>query len=148
MIFLKKNITENGYESTFAVNHLGYFSLTLQLLDLVKASDYARIVNVSSSSNYSVKKLEIEDYNWEKRRYKMVQAYAESKIYNIMFTFYLVDVLKDSHVTANCLHPGFIRTDLGINNKLLKPLNPIIKRQPQTKCASVMIVFDHTMTIT
>lgn len=128
-VFLKKRVTENGYESTFAVNHLGYFSLTLQLLDLVKASDYSRIVNVASSSNYQVKKLEIDDYNWEKRRYKLLTAYAESKIYNIMFTFLLADKLKGTGVTVNCLHPGYIRTELGINHVWLKPLNPIVKRK-------------------
>ena len=128
-VFLKKRVTENGYESTFAVNHLGYFSLTLQLLDLVKASDYSRIVNVSSSSNYKVKKLEIDDYNWEKRKYKLLTAYAESKLYNIMFTYLLADKLKGTGVTVNCLHPGYIRTELGINHAWLKPLNPIIKRK-------------------
>ena len=55
-VFLKKTITENGYEATFTVNHLGYVSLTLQLLGLIKASDYSRIVNVASSANYRVKK--------------------------------------------------------------------------------------------
>lgn len=125
--FLKKTVTENGYESTFAVNHLGYFSLTLQLLDMVKASDYSRIVNVASSSNYKVKKLEIEDYNWERRKYRLLTAYAESKIYNIMFTFLLAEKLKDTEITVNCLHPGYIRTGIGINNVLLKPLNPLVK---------------------
>ncbi len=77
---IRKALTEDGVETTFAVNHIGYFSLTLQLLDLLKASSYSRIVNVASSSNYSVKSLNINDYNWEKRRYKMMDAYAESKI--------------------------------------------------------------------
>ena len=128
-VFLKKRITENGYESTFAVNHLGYFALTLQLLDLVKASDYSRIVSVASASNYNVKELRIDDYNWEKRRYNMLKAYSESKLYNIMFTFYLANKLKNTAVTVNCLHPGFIRTDLGINHTILKPLNAIVKRK-------------------
>jgi NAD(P)-dependent dehydrogenase (short-subunit alcohol dehydrogenase family) len=128
-VFLRKRITENGYESTFAVNHLGYMSLTIQLLDLVKASSYARIVNVASSANYRVKELNIEDYNWEKRRYKILTAYAESKLYNIMFTLYLSKLLKDSHVTVNCLHPGYIKTNLGINHSFLKPLNPLVKRK-------------------
>jgi len=128
-VFLKKTMTEDGFESTFAVNHLGYFSLTLQLLDLIRASDNSRIVNVASSSNYRVKKLEIDDYNWERRKYKLMTAYAESKIYNIMFTFLLAEKLEGTGVSANCLHPGYIRTGLGINNILLKPLNPIVKRK-------------------
>ncbi len=128
-VFLKKTMTEDGIEATFAVNHLGYFSLTLQLLDLVKASDYSRIVNVASSSNYKVKKLELDDYNWERRKYRLLTAYAESKIYNIMFTFLLAEKLKGTGVSANCLHPGYIRTDIGLNHFLLKPLNPIVKRK-------------------
>lgn len=128
-VFLRKRLTEDGFEATFAVNHLGYFSLTLQLLDLVKASDYSRIVNVASSANYRVKELVIDDYNWERRKYKMLTAYAESKIYNIMFTLFLARKLKDTNVKVNCLHPGYIRTKLGINHTFLRPLNPIIKRK-------------------
>ena len=123
-VFPTKNLSKDGYESSFAVNHLGYFSLTLQLLDLIKSSEYSRIINVASSSNYFVKKLKLDDYNWENRRYKFMLAYAESKLYNIMFTFYLAKLLKDTNVTVNCLHPGYIKTNLGINNPLLKPLNP------------------------
>jgi NAD(P)-dependent dehydrogenase (short-subunit alcohol dehydrogenase family) len=128
-IFLRKKLTEEGIEATFAVNHLGYFNLTIQVLDLVKASDYARIVNVASSANYRVKKLRLDDYNWEERKYKLQTAYAESKIYNIMFSYYLADKLKNTNISVNSLHPGYIRTDLGVNNVLLKPLNPIVKRK-------------------
>ena len=124
---VRKHLTKEGIESTFAINHLGYFSLTLQLLDKLKPSDYARIINVASSANYRVKELNIEDYNWEKRRYSFMNAYAESKLYNIMFTLFLAEKLKDTHVTVNCLHPGFIKTGLGINHAFLKPLNPIVK---------------------
>ena len=128
-IFLRKKVTEDGIEATFAVNHLGYFSLTLQLLDLVKASDYSRIINVASSAHYRVKKLDLDDYNWEKRKYNLQTAYGESKIYNIMFSFLLAEKLKGTSITVNCLHPGFIRTELGVKNVLLKPLNPLVKRK-------------------
>ncbi|MBY9001185.1 MAG: SDR family oxidoreductase [Candidatus Heimdallarchaeota archaeon] len=124
---IRKILTEDGIESTFAVNHLGYFSLTLQLLDLLKASSYSRIVNVASSSNYSVKSLNIDDYNWEKRRYKLMDAYAESKIYNIMFTFMLSEKLKGTGITANCLHPGYVKTNIGLNNFLLRLIAPLVK---------------------
>jgi NAD(P)-dependent dehydrogenase (short-subunit alcohol dehydrogenase family) len=124
---IRRTLTEDGLETTFAVNHLGYFSLALQLLDLLKASSYSRIVNVASSSNYSVKELRIDDYNWEKRKYKMMTSYADSKLYNIMFTFLLSEKLKGTGVTANCLHPGYVKTNIGLNHFLLKLLRPLVK---------------------
>jgi NAD(P)-dependent dehydrogenase (short-subunit alcohol dehydrogenase family) len=124
---IRKALTEDGVETTFAVNHIGYFSLTLQLLDLLKASSYSRIVNVASSSNYSVKSLNIDDYNWEKRKYKMMISYADSKIYNIMFTFLLSEKLKGTGITANCLHPGYVKTNIGLNHFLLRLIAPIVK---------------------
>jgi len=124
---IRKALTEDGVEITFAVNHLGYFSLTLQLLDLLKASSYSRIVNVASSSNYSVKSLNIDDYNWEKRRYKMMDAYAESKIYNIMFTFLLSEKLEGTGIAVNCLHPGYVKTNIGLNHFLLRLIAPLVK---------------------
>jgi NAD(P)-dependent dehydrogenase (short-subunit alcohol dehydrogenase family) len=126
-VFLTKSYTEDGLESTFAVNHLGYFSLTLQLLESLKLGTNPKIVNVSSSSNYRVKKLEIEDYNWEKRRYYLMDAYAESKLYNIMFTFFLAEKLKEFNITVNCLHPGYVKTKIGLNNFFLKLLKPLVK---------------------
>ena len=126
-VFILKSKTEDGFESTFAVNHLGYFSLTLQLLDLLKASTPSRIVNVSSSSSYKVKQLEIDDYNWDRRTYYLMKAYAESKLYNIMFTFHLTEILKGTGVTVNCLHPGYVKTKIGLNNFFLRMLTPIIK---------------------
>jgi len=126
-VFVLKSKTEDGLESTFAINHLGYFSLTLQLLDVLKASSPSRIVNVSSSSNYRVRKLEIDDYNWDKRIYHLMKAYAESKLYNIMFTFLLAEKLQGTNVTVNCLHPGFVKTKIGLNNFLLRLLTPLVK---------------------
>ena len=125
--FIRRTLTETGVESTFAVNHLGYFSLTLQLLDLLKASSYSRIINVASSSNYRAKELRLDDYNYEKRKYKMMDAYGESKLYNIMFTFLLSQKLEGTGITANCLHPGFVNTNIGLNHPLLRMLRPLVK---------------------
>ena len=129
---IRKALTEDGFETTFAVNHLGYFSLTLQLLDLLKASSYSRIVNVASSSNYSIKELRIDDYNWEKRNYKMMTSYADSKLYNIMFTFLLAEKLRGTGITANCLHPGYVKTNIGLNHFLLRLLRPLVKMRAVT----------------
>jgi NAD(P)-dependent dehydrogenase (short-subunit alcohol dehydrogenase family) len=126
-VFLTKSYTEDGLEATFAVNHIGYFSLTLQLLDKLKMSTNPRIINVSSSSNYRVKKLELDDYNWKKRKYFLMDAYADSKLYNIMFTFLLAEKLSKTNITVNCLHPGYVKTKIGLNNPFLKLLTPLVK---------------------
>ena len=126
-VFLTKSYTEDSLESTFAVNHIGYFSLTLQLLEILKAGNNPRIVNVSSSSSYKVKNLEIDDYNWKKRRYYLMDAYADSKLYNIMFTIYLAKKLEDTNITVNCLHPGYVKTKIGLNNFFLQLLKPLVK---------------------
>jgi len=125
--FIKKSKTEDGIEPTFAVNHLGYYSLTLQLLDIIKASSPSRIINVASSSHYRVKNVYLDDYNYVRRQYSMMNAYGESKLYNIMFTFHLAEKLKGTDVSVNCLHPGFVKTNIGLNHFLLRLLSPLVK---------------------
>jgi NAD(P)-dependent dehydrogenase (short-subunit alcohol dehydrogenase family) len=132
LVSIIKSKTEDKIETTFAVNHLGYFSLTLQLLDVLKASAPSRIVNVSSSANYKIKKLEIDDYNCERRNYQFMRAYQESKLYNIMFTIFLAEKLKGTDVSVNCLHPGFVKTQIGLNNFFLKLITPLAKYKGMT----------------
>ena len=125
--FIRKSKTEDGIESTFAVNHLGYFSLTLQLLEMLKTTPKSRIINVSSGSNYKVQKVVLGDYNYDKRRYSMFKAYAESKLYNIMFTFLLNEKLQGTGISVNCLHPGYVKTNIGLNHFLLRLIAPLVK---------------------
>jgi len=127
LVSLIKSKTEDKIETTFAVNHLGYFSLTLQLLDMLKSSAPSRIVNVASSSNYKVRKIELDDYNYDKRNYIFMKAYQESKLYNIMFTFLLAEKLQGTNVTVNCLHPGYVKTQIGLNNFFLRLITPLAK---------------------
>ena len=127
VVSLIKSKTEDKIETTFAVNHLGYFSLTLQLLDLLKASVPSRIINVASSSNYKVKKLDLDDYNCDRRNYRFMRAYQESKLYNIMFTFLLAEKMQGTNVNVNCLHPGYVKTQIGLNNFFLKLITPLAK---------------------
>ena len=127
VVSIIKSKTEDKIETTFAVNHLGYFSLTLQLLDVLEASAPSRVINVSSSANYKVKKLELDDYNCDKRNYQFMRAYRESKLYNIMFSFLLAEKLQGTNVTVNCLHPGFVRTQIGLNNFFLRLITPLAK---------------------
>lgn len=100
---------ENGFEKTFMVNHLAPFALTLQLLDLVSKSEEGRIVNVSSQAQAT--SIDFDNLNGEKY-YDSYNAYALSKLGNVLFTYELARKLKDSHVTVNTLHPGVIDTKL------------------------------------
>ena len=115
--FAFRDVTEEGFERTFALNHLGYFLMTKKLLPLVEKSDYKRIVNVSSSAQYGVS-FEFDNLNGEKK-YRGFRAYQKSKLANVMFTYELAKKVKDSGITANCLHPGFVASKFGNNNNFL-----------------------------
>ena len=106
----KKAITPDGYEMTFAVNHLAHFLLTNLLHDRIKASAPARIITVSSSAHFDAR-FDIENLNAEKKFHGW-GAYCISKLANLLFTFALARRLEKSGVTANSLHPGFINTNI------------------------------------
>ncbi len=110
----KRSTTIDGIESTFAINHLAPFLLTNLLLDALKASAPARIVNVSSSAHIG-SEIDFNDLQGEKR-YSGFGAYGKSKLANIFFTYALARRLVGTNVTANCLHPGVVRTGLSRNS--------------------------------
>jgi NAD(P)-dependent dehydrogenase (short-subunit alcohol dehydrogenase family) len=110
----------DGIEMTFALNHLNYFLLTNLLLDTIKASAPARIVNVSSNSHYEAS-INFDDLEG-KRRYWWNTAYGQSKLANVLFTYELARRLEGSNVTTNALHPGFVATNIGKNNGALARL--------------------------
>lgn len=101
--------SKDGFELTFAVNHLSYFLLTGLLLDLIKNSFYSRIVNVASQAHAS--QLDFDNLQGEKY-YDGYDAYSRSKLCNIMFTYTLSQKLEGTGITANVLHPGVINTKL------------------------------------
>lgn len=109
-VFQKREITEDGVELTFANNHLSYFLLTHLLLDLLKKSAPARIVNVSSHSHYSGK-FDFDDMLM-KKGYNAMKAYERSKLGNVLFTLELAERLKGTGVTVNALHPGVVKTEI------------------------------------
>ena len=102
-------ILPNGLERTFMVNHVAPFTLTLELLDLLKNTPTARVVNVSSMAQSG--SIDFDNLNGEKY-FDPYNAYAVSKLENVLFTYKLARMLKDENVTANCLHPGVINTKL------------------------------------
>lgn len=114
VIHLSRQTTADGYEMTFAVNHLAYFLLTRLLLDRIVESRPARIVNVASNG-HKYGKLDFDDLQSE-RSYSCVRVYGTSKLANVLFTYELARRLEGTGVTANCLHPGAVSTGLGMNN--------------------------------
>jgi len=113
-LWLKRELTVDGLEMTFAVNHLAYFLLTQLLLDTLRASAPARVVNVASNAHRNAT-LDFDDLQGE-RRYRGWQAYCRSKLANILFTYELARRVAGTGVTANALHPGWVATAFGGNN--------------------------------
>jgi retinol dehydrogenase-14 len=107
----KRQLTGDGIEQTFAVNHLGYFLLTNLLLDLVIASAPARIVNVASVGHRRAT-LDLDDVGYAKGGYSIMGAYGRSKLGNVLFTRELARRLAGKNVTVTSLHPGAVATNI------------------------------------
>ena len=124
----KRRTTVDGYEEMFAVNHLAHFVLTNLLLDRIKASSQARIVNVASGINAFVKGLPFDDLSYE-QGFRTMTVYGHTKLANILFTWELAKRLKGTGVAVYAVHPGAVATRLGAQNgwrgklvsSLLKP---------------------------
>jgi NAD(P)-dependent dehydrogenase (short-subunit alcohol dehydrogenase family) len=114
-IFARREVTHDGLELTFALNHMGYFRLTALLRERLIASAPARVVNVASEAHRG-SQLDFEDFQCT-RHYSGLMAYKRSKLANILFTRELARRLAGTGVTANCLHPGFVATRFGDNNR-------------------------------
>ena len=112
LIVPERHLTIDGLEETFAVNHLAPFLLTMELLDLLKASAPARIVNVSSEAHRGAR-MHWEDLQFANSRYKSFRAYGQSKLANILFTYELARRLDGTGVAANALHPGVVASGFG-----------------------------------
>jgi retinol dehydrogenase 12 len=127
----KRATTLQGFEQTFGVNHLGHFYLTNLVLDRVKASAPARIVNLTSVGHHYARGMRWDDLQRETRRYSTMDVYGQSKLANILFTRGLAARLDANQVTANAVHPGPVRSGfgmdgdmhgiLGIGNRMIRP---------------------------
>jgi retinol dehydrogenase 14 len=106
----KRGVTVDGIETTFAVNHLGYFLLTNLLLDLLARSAPARIVTVASAAHRQGT-LDFSDLGYE-RGYAIMRAYSRSKLANVLFAAELARRLDGAGVTSNSLHPGTVATNI------------------------------------
>jgi NAD(P)-dependent dehydrogenase (short-subunit alcohol dehydrogenase family) len=145
-IFGNYQLTKEGMEQTFALNHMGYFLLTHYLLDAVKRGNDKRIINVASLAHKFVREIPWDDLQLEYQKYGQMKAYGLSKLYNIYFTKYLAQKLKQEHtqVTVNCLHPGTVYTGFGqsggmLFNKLIQIAKPFLKKPQKGAETSVFL---------
>jgi len=126
-----RQVSADGIELTFALNHLAYFLLTNLLLDTLKASAPARVVNVASNSHYG-QHLDLGNLEL-KRGYNPMRAYGRSKLCNLYFTYELARRLEGTGVKVNAMHPGFVATNMGANNGwLVRLFLPLIHRNSLT----------------
>ena len=131
---MTRQLSVDGIEMTFALNHLAYFLLSNLLLDMIIASTPARIINVSSDA-HSGGKIDFENLQGE-RSYSSFGPYGNSKLANILFTTELSRRLEGTGVTVNALHPGLTSTGFGKNNpgflmKIMGTVIPLIARSPE-----------------
>ena len=134
-IFMTRGETVDGFENTFALNHLvGYFYLTNLLLDMIVASAPARIVSVSSGA-HSFGGMNFDDLQG-KEKYSGWRAYGQSKLANVLFTYELARRLEGTGVTANALHPGFVASNFGRTNNSESTLQRVGLRMSQVMAVS------------
>ncbi|HUN25863.1 MAG TPA: SDR family oxidoreductase [Steroidobacteraceae bacterium] len=119
-LFARRILSKDGYEMTFAVNHLAPFLLTHLLLGTLQSASPARIVTTASHAHRGAK-IPFDDLQ-AARKYSAMGAYGTSKLANILFTRALAKRLRGTPVTATCLHPGFVRTSFG------RDMPPVFKR--------------------
>ncbi|KAF3839101.1 hypothetical protein F7725_017818 [Dissostichus mawsoni] len=105
-------LTEDGFETQLAVNHLGHFLLTNQLLPMLKSSAPSRVVTVSSIAHKGGQ-VHLDDLSFRSRSYSPLKSYRQSKLCNVLFSRELSSRSRGSGVSSFCLHPGVIRTELG-----------------------------------
>jgi NAD(P)-dependent dehydrogenase (short-subunit alcohol dehydrogenase family) len=113
-VYSERRESADGLELTFATNHIGYFLFTNLLLELLRRSAPARIVNVASAAHRVAKGVAWDDLE-RRRGYHGFRVYGETKLMNVLFTRELARRLEGSGVTANCLHPGVITSGFGKN---------------------------------
>jgi NAD(P)-dependent dehydrogenase (short-subunit alcohol dehydrogenase family) len=138
-----RHVTEDGYERTFALNHLAPFLLTTLLLDRLQHSTAARVVTVSSNA-HAMGRMDFDNLQGE-RSYSGAKAYNQSKLANVLFTYELARRLRETTVTANALHPGVVRTGFGaedpasVQRYLIPIVRPFMKSPTQGAVTSIHV---------
>ena len=125
-----RQLSPDGHELQFAVNHLAPFLLTQLLKEPLVAGAPSRVINVASQVHTSGS-MDFEDLGW-RAKYSMFKAYGRSKLANIMFTYDLAERWRDLGITVNALHPGVIATNLGGMPKFMKLFLPKAEKGART----------------
>lgn len=144
-IFHERRESVDGLEMTFALNHMGYFHLTNLLLDLLRESPSARVVNLSSSAHY-MGLLQLDDLQ-ATRWFFGWKVYGDSKLANLYFTYELARRLQGSRITVNAVHPGVIDSNFGstyggIGGRLTPLIRPFLKDTEQGAGGPVRLASD------
>jgi NAD(P)-dependent dehydrogenase (short-subunit alcohol dehydrogenase family) len=111
----RRTLTEDGFETVFCVNHLASFLLTRLLLDRMISSAPSRILQINSQG-HRFGGLDLTDLTWQRRRYHGLQGYGASKVAQLLTVWELAERLRGTGVTINAMHPGEVRTNIGLNN--------------------------------
>lgn len=145
----ERALTEDGYERVFAVNHLAPYLLTRLLLDRLAQSAPSRVVVVASDA-YKFDELDPDDYHSE-RRWQPMKAYGRSKLCNLLFAQELARRVEGSGVCVSSLHPGFVSTSLGRDNRIaafvLGLIRPLIRSPEKGARTSVILATEPAGTI-
>ncbi len=127
LILSERQTTQDGFESTFGINHLGHFSLTTLLLDALARSAPARVINLASEAHRMSRGLDLDDLMYERRSYNGWRAYGDSKLANILFTVELARRLEGTGVVAHAVHPGVVGTGFGRDGDVSGIMGRLIK---------------------
>lgn len=126
--FFRREVSPQGVEMNFAVNHLGPFQLTVGLLPALQAAEAGRIVTVSGEFHRKAE-LDFSDLEWQRRFYNPIKAGAAAMLMRVLFTRALSQRLAPTRVTANCFHPGAVRS--GLTRKMPWPIRiPMLLAKP------------------
>lgn len=132
----KRVLTEEGHEMAFCVNHLSSFLITDLFLERMKECAPSRIIQISSEG-HRFNGLRLDDITWEKRRYRGLKGYGASKVAQMLCVWEFNDMLKDSGVTINAVHPGEVKSNIGTNNGKIYNLYSKYIIQPMLKDTAV-----------
>jgi NAD(P)-dependent dehydrogenase (short-subunit alcohol dehydrogenase family) len=113
----KKEVTADGIETVFVIQYLASFIMNYILLDKLKSQEKARIILVNSEGHrFAAWGLRLDDLNWEKRHYTGLKSYGSAKLAQLLSMLVFDDLLKNSGVTINAMHPGAVKTETGQQN--------------------------------